>query len=98
MNDQAMDRLVVVVGILLALWLAVRYRGGTQTIVQPVAAPPGTLDPNLVDYMNARPNGMAFANPKPININIGNQAANWLNSSYMPLFGFVGMAQGETYQ
>jgi len=94
MNDQAMDRLVVVVGILLALWLAVRYRGGTQT----VAAPPGTLDPNLVDYVNARPNGMAFANPKPIKINIGNQTANWLNASYMPLFGFVGMAQGETYQ
>jgi len=36
--------------------------------------------------------------PSPnINIDIGNQGLNYLSNKYIPLFGFVGMAQGETF-
>jgi len=31
-------------------------------------------------------------------INIANQSPNLLTNQYMPLFGFVGMAQGTYYQ
>lgn len=57
----------------------------------------GTInDPELLTY-SADPN--AFG-PRTINgsVNIEVNGYNGLNQNLMPLFGFVGMAQGELYQ
>jgi hypothetical protein len=96
MDDKQFERFLAVVAILfVAWWLFHRRARGT-------VAPDGTPiigvinDPELITYAA---NPAAFG-PQTVNgsvdINVSGNVG--LASDYVPLFGFVGMAQGELYQ
>ncbi len=65
--------------------------GGAQIINAPNNVPP-----DLATYAK---NPQAFYTPanQTVNVNVANQSMGYLNSSYIPLFGFVGMAQGRLF-
>jgi hypothetical protein len=96
MNDKQFARfLFIMLALFLAWWLFHRRKSGT--IIAPNGTPIGTYnDPQLLTYA-ANP---AKFGPQTVNgsVNISVNGYNGLNQNYMPLFGFVGMAQGETYQ
>lgn len=80
----------VVLGILAALWLAYEAykRSQAATPSQPVeVVTNGAPNPQLSDFMSG-PNA-----PSHLQINIANQGLSYLDNKYIPLFGFVGMAQ-----
>ncbi len=54
------------------------------------------VSPDLQTYAK---NPQAFYTPanQKINVHVANQSMGYLNSSYIPLFGFVGMAQGRLF-
>jgi hypothetical protein len=60
------------------------------------AFPEGWSDP-MTNVYEANP--QAFSPPTNTNltVNVGDQAASMLSDAYMPLFGFVGVAQGMGY-
>lgn len=51
-------------------------------------------DPNLQAYSPS--NAPQPMNPN-ISVNVANQGLSYLNNNYIPLFGFIGMAQGEYF-
>lgn len=52
-------------------------------------------NPNYQSYLPST----AFQPTSPdITVNVDNQGLNYLNDNYIPLFGFVGIAQGQTLQ
>jgi hypothetical protein len=58
------------------------------------SAPQTPLTP--IDYTYAA-NPSQFG-PANINVNVSDQNPSWLSNGYIPLFGFVGIAQGSTWQ
>jgi len=98
MNSTSVDRLVVVAGVLLTVWLAMRATKGGAVMLPPASNVP-TNNPIVNDFMRQYPGGSPIQIlGTPTNINIGNQGLNYLSNKYIPLFGFVGMAQGVTWQ
>jgi hypothetical protein len=79
----------------IALILFLIFRKKKSTVVSdnvPGAAPNQYIyDPVLAAY-----NPGLGLQPSNIDVNIANQGMNYLSNKYIPLFGFVGMAQGET--
>lgn len=98
MTDKQFRAFVFIVLVLLFLWwLLHRHNQRTRAENQSAPLPVGSInDPELLTYA-ADPS--AFG-PRTINgsVNIEVNGYNGLNQNYMPLFGFVGMAQGEMYQ
>jgi hypothetical protein len=96
MNDKQFTRfLFIMLALFLAWWLFHRRTSGAT--VAPNGTPMGTYnDPQLLTYA-ANPSKFG---PQTVNgsVNIAVNGYNGLNQNYMPIFGFVGMAQGETYQ
>ncbi len=83
---------ILIIGV--AYFLINRGKTNTEnTVVSPDANQNGGYisDPVLAAY---NPNTA----PQDININIANQGLNYLNSNYIPLFGFIGMMQGDFQQ
>ena len=95
MNDKTFERfLFIVTGLFLLWWLWHRRQ---NQVAAPDGTPVGTVtDPEIITYAS---NPAAFG-PSTVNgtVNIDVSGYNGLNQNYMPLFGFVGMAQGELYQ
>jgi hypothetical protein len=85
-RDYAKSALIIG-GVIFLIWLA-HHKPGE-------AAPPANLDP-MQSVFGSDPG--AFMPPQDININIGNQGLNYLSNKFIPLFGFVGMAQGTMFQ
>lgn len=92
MNDKRFTHfLYIVAGLFIAWWLfhrrTVASSGGSGMMFNP--------SPALLTY-SANPS--AF-NPQTVNgnVDISVRGYNTLNQAYMPLFGFVGMAAGQTY-
>ena len=96
MNDKQTRYFVLTCALALLLyWMSKpKMVAGNSTVI-PASTDGGFInDPNLQAYNP----GTGFQSVSPdINISIGNQGLNYLNNNYIPLFGFVGMAQGETY-
>lgn len=87
---------IALIGVLIYYLLKRKQNISSQTIVNnPDNNAPFIGDPNLASYL---PSPGFQPQTTPININIGNQGLNYLNDNYIPLFGFVGVAQGETLQ
>lgn len=83
--------IVIVVGALfIALYLFVRNKQ-IQNKINALAQPAPT--PTETALMSGQQPG-----PLTIEATIANQGLNFLQSNYIPLFGFVGMAQGTMYQ
>lgn len=98
-NDFSLLGLSAIV-VLVWFLLASRGRGARQPTLVPStdgALPVGWDDPMNAVY-NANPNAYQPATPASLTLNIANQSAALLNQNYIPLFGFVGMAQGQMYE
>ena len=94
MNDKHFRNFALVIGSAgLLYWL---YRRKLAKMnAEPVAPDTSGETPEQIVYSS---NPGAFG-PAPVNtITIANQGLNYLNSQYIPLFGFVGMANGVTFQ
>ena len=59
--------------------------------------PVGWQEPMNSVY-GANPSAYQPASPLSLTVNVPNQMANFLTNSYIPLYGMVGMAQGQLYQ
>lgn len=88
MNDRRFTHFIFAVMALLLLWWFVMRRRAVPTPQQITMA----YDPEIITYAS---DPGKFG---PINVNVSADASiNGLNPNYMPLFGFVGMAQGELW-
>lgn len=95
MNDKDYTKVAFIgLGILFLWWLYHRKQVAAVAATQPQA--PVSTDPEQVAFNNA-PSGYPIANVGDVNINIGNQGLSYLSNQYIPLFGFVGIAQGVNY-
>lgn len=95
MNDKNFERFLFIVFMLFIAWWILHKRYAAQ-----ITTPDGGYIPSgnpELDTYAANPG--AFG-PQTVNgsVTINVDGYNGLNQNYMALFGFVGMAQGETYQ
>jgi hypothetical protein len=96
MTDKTFSRFLFIIAALFLAWYLWHRKNAA------VVAPDGTMiqsgsnDPMLLAYA-ANPSRF---DPPTVNgmVNINVNGAAGLNQNYMPLFGFVGMAQGEIFQ
>jgi hypothetical protein len=89
------------VSILILWWLAHRSSGavGPSTATNPNQdAFPVAWDAPMNGPFNANPGFNAPPTNANLSINIQNPFAAMLSSAYMPLFGFVGIAQGVAFE
>lgn len=61
------------------------------------AALPIPWDTPMSDVYDANPAAYQPSTPASLTLNIPNQALSLLSDQYTPLFGFVGVAQGQMY-
>lgn len=95
MNDKDYTKLAFIgLGILFLWWLY--HRKQVQQVAASEPQAPVSSDPEQIAFTNA-PTGYPIANVGDINVNISNQGLQFLNNGYIPLFGFVGVAQGVAY-
>ncbi|MGH9436398.1 MAG: hypothetical protein ACRD22_00535 [Terriglobia bacterium] len=81
--------LAVIVGIVIVLWYWYEKRQAANAATAPA--------PNQ-DFTNwPMETEQNYSPPMIPNINIANQTPNLLTNQYIPLFGFVGMAQGTQW-
>ncbi len=100
MNDkQARAFIIAVVIALIAYWAMKNRPVQNATLIEPTAQGGTTVLPvdPMTQYFAANPQ-LFVPQSQSIDITIGNQAINYLNNSVIPMFGFVGMAQGNVYQ
>lgn len=96
MNDKQFRDVAIVVALAAIAWfLWRRHRTANASAIQPqpMVSAPG-IAPSPIDYMYAA-NPAAFG-PTQIGVNVTPQLPAGLSDQYIPLFGFVGIAQGET--
>jgi len=86
---------ILIVGALLFLYI--RKRNSISQINN--GNVPGAITNNYINdpVLAAYQPGLGLRASPSINIDIGNQGLNYLSNKYIPMFGFVGMAQGETF-
>jgi hypothetical protein len=103
MNDKQFRNYAIITGGVIAIvWLWKNYGKQIGQQLGVTNAPSLPMDnPQLATYA-ANPNAY---NPRVLQvapvqdtINIQNQGFGFLDNKYIPLFGFVGMAQGAFYQ
>lgn len=89
---------VTIIGIGIIALLLLRKRNANQVSSVIPASPSGTefiQNPTEAAYSpNLAPQSLSGGT---INVNVANQGLQYLSNKYIPLFGFVGMAQGATY-
>ena len=90
---------VIIIGIGIVAFLLLRRK---NLNIQNTATAPETAPGN--QFINDPVESAYSPNLAPqvlgggtIDVNIANQGLQYLSDKYIPLFGFVGMAQGETY-
>lgn len=81
--------LAVIVGIAIILWYWWEKRQAVNAVTGPAPSQDFTNWP-----MEQTPD---YTPPNIPDILIGNQTPNLLSQQYMPLFGFIGMAQGTYF-
>lgn len=100
MNDKTFRDIVYIGFAAIALWLLMRNRAAINTAQNAAqnaalpAIPQPSLSPIELTYAS-NPNNFG---PTNLNINVAPQLPAGLSNSYIPLFGFVGIAQGEMLQ
>ena len=99
MNDKQTRQLIIVILLALLGWWAIKNKSAAsnQTIVETGQTAPETAQTPMNQYFANNPQ-LFLPQPAQIDVNIGNQGINYLSSATMPMFGFVGIAQGNVYQ
>jgi len=101
MNDKNFTRLSLAIGIGFLFW---HFFGNRGTLTAPALQDASNAQQDALPGFSIPPDLAAFAanpyafQPSNLNVNIGNQGFNYLTNKFMPLFGFVGMAQGVYFQ
>lgn len=96
MKDKDYTKLAfIALALLLLWWLWRRKQAAVVESTEPQAPTTMTSDPETEVFSNGPP---PIASVGTIDVNIGNQGLGYLSNEYIPLFGFVGMAQGVAYQ
>lgn len=100
MNDKQYKMLALVIGIAVVAYWAMQKNGKPVSVA---AAPaqstlPIAWNSPMASAYNADPTAFAPITPGQLDVTINNQSGNLLSNQYVPLFGFVGMAQGSLYQ
>ena len=95
MDDKKFDRVIAISALIIAVWWILQPKQPTTQIAPAVDM--GIPSPELAAF-SANPGAFMPQNLGSINVNIGNQGLGFLSNQYIPLFGFVGMAQGAFYQ
>jgi hypothetical protein len=101
MNDRDWLYLSGTVIALAVLWYAWSHRAGAAPPANPseqIGALPVGWDDPMTSVYAANPAAYQPATPGSLTLNIANQSPSILDSQYMPLFGFVGIAQGAMFQ
>lgn len=94
MNDRQFTHFIFILMALLVLWWFF-HRGRSQASIADNSSPYSINDPELITYARDPSRFGPSTVDGTININADFRG---LNQNYLPLFGFVGMAQGATYQ
>jgi hypothetical protein len=103
MNDKIFDHVIALAALALGVYVYLYPKISTNTVLvaNDISTPNNTMvDPNLINFLNqtAANGGQPIAyTGAPVNVNIANQGLNYLDQKVMPMFGFVGMAQGQNY-
>lgn len=95
MNDKHFRNFALAIGSAALLYWLYKRKQSAHSMTQEAPEPVAANDPMNAVYSN---NPGAFNPPSLGTINIDNQGLSYLSNQYMPLFGFVGMAQGVTFQ
>jgi hypothetical protein len=99
MNDKEFAKVgFIALGLLLLWWLWMRKQAAAVQATQAQAPTTTTSDPEQDVFANGPPPIASLGDGSTLNVNIANQGLGYLSSQYIPLFGFVGMAQGVSYQ
>lgn len=94
MNDKHFRNFAFAVGAAgLLYWLFRRKQNQAVNTTPDVS----TESPEQIVYA-ANPSAFLPPSVSNINVNIANQGLGYLSNQYIPLFGFVGMANGVTFQ
>jgi hypothetical protein len=80
--------LMVIVAAAIILWYWWEKRQAANAVTAPAPSS---------DFSNWPMDQTPDYTPPTVNLDIGNQTPNLLSQQYMPLFGFVGMAQGTYF-
>jgi hypothetical protein len=98
MNDKDYTKLAfIALGLLLLWWLWQRKQAAAVQSTLPQAPTTTTSDPEQEVFQNGPP-PIASVSNGTLDVDIANQGLGYLSNQYIPLFGFVGMAQGVAYQ
>ena len=99
MNDRNYTKFAAVVGVGVLLWWLSKNNVPALSGVADASPPLSGFDPMTQVFSNY-PN--AWSPPSlsdaTIQVNIANQGLSTLSNQYIPLFGFVGIAQGQIWQ
>jgi hypothetical protein len=96
MNDKEFAKLAFIIGCgVFIYWMWERNQVAQADATQPQAPITTTSDPEQQVFEAGPPPIQSLGN---LDVNISNQGLSYLSNAYMPLFGFVGMAQGVAYQ
>ncbi len=96
MKDRDFTKLMfIALAILFLWWLWRRRQAATVASTQPQVPTTTANDPETIVAANGPPPLQSVGD---LNVNIANQGLGYLSTEYIPLFGFVGMAQGVYYQ
>jgi hypothetical protein len=94
-NHFALFSLLAIAGAI--AWYYLEKAPGAPEAVQATSPLPVPWDTPMSDVFDANPTAYAPATPASLTVNVANQSPNLLSNQYQPLFGFVGIAQGEAY-
>ena len=90
-KEKAFTVLAVVVGAVIILWFWWEKRQAANAVTAP--AP----EADFANWPMDTPADYSPPDLSHLTIDIANQTPNLLSQQYMPLFGFVGVAQGTYY-
>lgn len=95
MNDKSYRNLALLIGGAIVLYWIFKNKAGSNVAAStPLVG--NVVNPELATYAG-NPTGYGLTPSSQVAVTIDNQGMNYLNSNYIPLFGFVGMAQGTTW-
>ncbi len=100
MNDKTANYIAFAAIVIAIIWAWMKRKtAATTTTATPAAADlPVSWDAPMTGVYDANPFAYQPPNASALTVNIGNQMASQLSDQYMPMFGFVGIAQGSMYQ
>lgn len=99
MDDKNFARLFFVIMAAFVIWWILKQKNVTVQNAAPASEDetPYPLNENPIDAAYAASPSSYGLQPIDVNVNVADQGFSYLSNAYIPLFGFVGVAQGMMY-